>query len=107
MAGETLQLYVRNHYLGRLHRLGVPVRTHLRLFGADASNAFFQDTLTGEPVVLDDVDTVVTSLGQVGDEGLSEALAGWAGEVHTIGDCVAARSAEEAIYEGLLAGWRL
>ncbi len=107
MAGETLQLYVRNHMLGRLHRLGVPVRTHLRLFGADADSAYFQDTLTGDPVVIEEVDTVVTSLGHVGEDGLLTALAGYGGTVRAIGDCLAARTAEEAVYEGLLAGWEL
>jgi NADPH-dependent 2,4-dienoyl-CoA reductase/sulfur reductase-like enzyme len=105
MAGETLQLYVRNLYLGRLHKLGVPVRTHLRLFGADATSAYFQDVLTGEAVVLDDIDTIVTSLGHVGNDGLLDELAGCGVPVRAIGDCVAARSAEEAVYEGLLAGW--
>jgi len=107
MAGETLQLYIRNYSLARLHRLGVPVRTHLRLFGADADSAFFQDVLTGEAVVLDGIDTVVTSLGHVGDETLLDELADCGIPVRAIGDCIAARSAEEAVYEGLVAGWEV
>jgi len=107
MAGETLQLYVRNHCLGRLHKLGVPVRTHLRLFGADAGSVYFQDTLTGDAVVIEDVDTVVTALGHIGDDELLLSLAGYTGEVRAIGDCIVARSAEEAVYEGLLAGWEI
>ena len=104
MAGETLQLYVRNHYVGRLHKLGVEIRTHLRLFGADGETAYFQDTLTDQPVLLEEVDTVVLSLGQAAEDGLETALAGCGLALQTIGDCRAARSAEEAVYEGLLAG---
>ncbi|MDA1069906.1 MAG: FAD-dependent oxidoreductase [Proteobacteria bacterium] len=107
MAGETLQLYVRNHYLGRLHKLGVPVRTHLRLFGADADSAYFQDTLTGDAVVIEEIDTVVTALGHIGDDDLLQALAGFDGELRAIGDCIVSRSAEEAVYEGLVAGWEI
>jgi 2,4-dienoyl-CoA reductase-like NADH-dependent reductase (Old Yellow Enzyme family)/thioredoxin reductase len=107
MAGESMQLYVRNHMLGRLRRLGVPVRTHMRLFGADADSAFFQDTLTGEAVVLDEVDTVVTSLGHVGEDTLLSELRDYPGTVRAIGDCLAARTAEEAVWEGLKAGWEI
>ncbi len=39
MAGEALQLYTRNHYVARLHKLGVEIRTHLRLYGVDAEAA--------------------------------------------------------------------
>ncbi len=107
MAGETLQLYVRNHYVGRLHKLGVEIRTHLRLFGADSDTAYFQDTLTDEPVMLEGVDTLVLALGQVARDDLSAALHGSGREVIAIGDCKAPRSAEEAVYEGLVAGSRI
>ncbi|MEM8686135.1 MAG: FAD-dependent oxidoreductase, partial [Pseudomonadota bacterium] len=50
LAGETVQIYARNHYVGRLHKLGVEIRTHLRLFGVDEDTVYFQDTLTGDPV---------------------------------------------------------
>ncbi len=104
MAGETLQLYTRNHYVGRLHKLGVSIRTHLRLFGADQDTAYFVDTLTGDPVEVREIDTVVLSLGHLADDHLQRELARRDIEVLAIGDCVAPRSAEEAVYEGLQAG---
>lgn len=107
MAGETMQLYARNHYVGRLHKLGVELRTHVRLFGADADTAYFQDTLTGEAVVLDGTDTLVLALGHVPDDGIAGELERMAGEIHLIGDCVAARTAEEAVYEGMIVGRKL
>ena len=66
MAGEALQIYTRNHYVGRLHRLGVTIRTHDRLFGADDDTVYLQDTLTGEPTVLEGIDTLVLALGHQG-----------------------------------------
>ena len=104
LAGETVQLYARNHYVGRLHKLGVEIRTHLRLFGADDDTVYFQDTLTGDPVLVEGTDTLVLSLGHVGDEEHHDAFAGLADQVIAVGDCIAARSAEEAVYEGMMAG---
>ena len=107
MAGETLQLYVRNHYVGRLHRLGVEITTHRRLFGADVDSAYFQDTLTDAPAIVEDMDTLVLSLGHTPHDVLGEELEA-AGVVFTrIGDCLAPRTAEEAVLEGLQTAWAL
>jgi hypothetical protein len=35
---------------------------------------------------------------------LKEALAGFAGDLHVMGDCRTPRTAEEAVYEELMAG---
>ena len=107
VAGETLQLYTRNHYLARLHKLGVEIRTHLRLYGVDADAAYFQDTLTDEAVVLEDCDTLALALGHSACRELEGALSNYGGELYTIGDALAPRSAEEAVFEGLEVGTRL
>ena len=107
MVGEVLQLYTRNHYLARLHRLGVRIKTHARLFGADNDTVYFQDTLTDEAMVLDNTDTLVLALGHQAEVGLVDDLEGLNLELLTIGDCVAPRSAEEAVYEGLVAGQKI
>lgn len=104
MAGESLQLYTRNHYVGRLHALGVTIRTHARLFGVDDDTAYFQDTLTQEAIPVEGVETVVLALGHRAKSDLSESLTGSGMDVQSIGDCVAPRTAEEAIYEGYVAG---
>ncbi len=104
LAGESLQLYTRNHYVGRLHRLGVNIHTHMRLFGADEDTAYFQDTLTGEAKMIENNDTLVLALGHVSDEASHDAFGEICDQVTPIGDCVAARTAEEAVYEGMLAG---
>lgn len=107
MAGVSLQLYTRNHFVGRLRRLGVSIRTHLRLFGADADAAYFQDVLTGESVVIEDCGTLVTSLGHTSADELAKDLAHAPFEVRLIGDALAPRTAEEAVHEGLIAGWEI
>ncbi|MBT5432596.1 MAG: FAD-dependent oxidoreductase [Rhodospirillaceae bacterium] len=107
MPGETLQLYVRNHYVGRLHRLGVEITTHARLFGTDADSAFFQDTLTDELVVAEDMDTLVLSLGHMPQDALGQSLEDAGVSFTRIGDCLAPRTAEEAVLEGLQIAWEL
>ena len=107
MAGELLQLYVRNHHVGRLRRLGVDIITHARLFGADDDVAYFQDTLTGEAIILEEMDSLVLSLGPVPHDDLGLGLEAAGRPFVRIGDCLAPRSAEEAVLEGLEAAWSL
>lgn len=104
MAGQTIPQYVRDRWLGDLHRLGVEIIPYVRLYGADREDAYFQHVLSGEPVVLEGVDTLVTALGHRSKTGLGDALQGWDGRLHMIGDCVAPRSVEEAVLEGLRVG---
>ena len=105
MAGESLQIYTRNHYVGRLHKLGVTIKTHCRLFGADAQTAYFQDTLTEDPVVIEGVDSLVLALGHQPDDTLEQDLVRSQIPTTSIGDCVVPRTAEEAIFEGFKVGW--
>ena len=101
MPGQTIQMYVRDLWAGRLHRLGVEVIPYARVFGADRDSVYLQHATSGEPIVLDGIDTLVTSLGHRSQTALAEGLAGWRGELHEIGDCLAPRTAEEAVLEGL------
>lgn len=104
MAGETLQLYTRNHYVGRLQKLGVTIKTHARFFGIDDDTAYFQDTLTRDPIMIEGVDTVVLALGHAANNDLGTELEELGIDIHRIGDCVSPRTAEEAVYEGFMAG---
>ncbi len=107
MAGETLQMYTRNHYVGRLHKLGVNIQTHARIFGAAGGTIYFQDTLCDEPIEFEGIETLVLSLGHTSVDDLSSELSKREIDVRTIGDCVSPRTAEEAIYEGLKTGWAI
>lgn len=102
MAGESLQMYTRNHYLGRLYKLGVEIVVHARLYGAGQGSVYFQNTLSDEPMVLDDVDTLVLSMGAQSHNPLGHSLETTQLSFTEIGDCVAPRSAEEAIYEAYM-----
>ena len=93
--------------MARLHRLGVEIIAYTRLYGRDAENVYLQHTASGEPVIIADVDTLVLAQGQIPDASLLDALEGYGGEVRAIGDCVTARTAEEAVLDGLKAGWDL
>ncbi|MEM7122601.1 MAG: FAD-dependent oxidoreductase [Pseudomonadota bacterium] len=101
MPGQTIQMYVRDHWAGILNKLGVKIIPYARLFGVDDTSAYFQHVTSGEPIIVDEVDTVVTSLGHSAVNGLAAELDGWDGELHEIGDCLAPRTAEEAVLEGL------
>ena len=79
-------------------------RTLAAQTGADVGAAFFQDTLTEEPIILDDVDTVVLALGHQAESALEQELTGLDVDVLAIGDCVVPRTAEEAVFEGMQAG---
>ncbi len=103
-AGQTIPQYARDKWLGDLHRLGVEIIPYARLFGVDEDCAYFQHTLSGEPLVIKDVDTIITSLGHQPVTTLADQLSDWNGEVHQIGDCLAARTVEEAVLEGLKVG---
>jgi len=101
MAGQTIQQYVRDAWLGTLHSLGVELLPLVRLFGADAETAYFQHTASGQAVLCEGMDTLVLAMGHDSVCDLADALADWPGALHRIGDCLSPRTAEEAVLEGL------
>jgi len=103
MAGQQIPNYVRDSWVGILHKLGVEIVPYARLFGADRETVYCQHTASGEPLIFEGVDTLVLCQGQEPNTTLAEALSDWDGEVHLIGDCLAPRTAEEAVFEGLKA----
>jgi pyruvate/2-oxoglutarate dehydrogenase complex dihydrolipoamide dehydrogenase (E3) component len=104
MPGQTIPQYVRDAWLGTMHRLGVEIIPLMRLHGVDEDTVYLQHTTSGEAVLCKGVDTLVLSMGHQPERALADALADWPGEVHRIGDCLAPRTAEEAVLEGLAAG---
>ena len=57
------------------------------------------DMLTGAPFTLE-CDTLVSSFGGVADDSLYQSLKGNVAELHRIGDCVAPRTTDAAIFDG-------
>lgn len=102
--GELLPLYVRDNIAAELHRLGVGITPYARLFGCDGRTVYMQHTASEQPIMFENVDTLVLCLGHEPVDELSEMLAGKVPELHIIGDSMAPRTAEEAVYEGLKAG---
>jgi NADPH-dependent 2,4-dienoyl-CoA reductase/sulfur reductase-like enzyme len=103
-AGQMIQQYVRDSWLGTLHRLGVEIIPLVRLFGVDSDTAYFQHATSGEAVVCEATETTVLALGHTPEDSLERSLTGYDGEVIPIGDCLCPRTAEEAVLEGLKAG---
>jgi uncharacterized protein YprB with RNaseH-like and TPR domain len=102
--GETIHGYVRDTMVANLHRLGVEIVPYARLYGADGATVYMEHAASGEPMIFEDVDTLVLSQGHDRVAELEAELDGFSGEVHVIGDALTPRTAEEAVLEGLKAG---
>lgn len=103
-AGEVLPLYVRDDIAATLHRLRVEVRPYSRLYGTAGDTVYLQHTPSGEAVEVAGVEAVVLCLGHRPVDDLSQVVEDMGIEVHMAGDCLAPRTAEEAVFEGLKAG---
>lgn len=103
-AGETIQSYVRDTMVANLHRLGVEIVPYARLYGADGTTVYMEHSASGEPMIFEDIDTLVLSQGHDRVADLEVELDGYPGEVHVIGDALTPRTAEEAVLEGLKIG---
>ncbi len=104
--GENLPLYVRDQLAGELHRLGIPITPYARLYGSDDNTVYLQHTASGEPMIFEGIDSLVLCMGHQPDDSLASELAGLV-EVRRVGDCLAPRTAEEAIHDGLTVAWSL
>ena len=106
-AGELIQTYVRDMMVARCHRLGVEIIPYAKLYGADADTVYLQHSASGEAMLVEGVNTLVLAQGGTSEDGLLAELEGYDGIVRPIGDCLAPRTAEEAVFDGLREAWRL
>ncbi|MCB5410712.1 FAD-dependent oxidoreductase [Pseudogemmobacter faecipullorum] len=102
--GESLPYYVRDPIAGNLHKLGVSITPYARLVGCFGDSAFFQHTASGEAMEFEGVDTLVLAAGHSPFDPLRAELEEMGLSYQAVGDCLTARTAEEAVYEGMLAG---
>jgi len=102
--GETLPLYVRDAAVASLHKLGVGMLPYMRLYGSDGDSVYLQHIASAEPVILESVNTLVLCTGHTPVSDLADALEDLSLDVRIIGDAAAPRTAEEAVYEGLVVG---
>ena len=106
-AGELLQSYVRDTMLKRALTLGVEIIPYARLYGADGTTGYFQNIATGEAMILEEMDTLILAQGHRSEDSLLAECEAAGLPVTGIGDCMAPRTAEEAVLEGLRAGWSI
>ncbi|KAA0108247.1 FAD-dependent oxidoreductase [Mycolicibacterium sp. P9-22] len=102
--GETIQQYTRNAMLGAVYEANVEIMTNVRLYGADEDTVYLQNTLTAQPVIVEDVAALVLALGHRQEDSLYHQLLSTGIDVRPIGDCQSPRTVEEATLEGLKVG---
>jgi 2,4-dienoyl-CoA reductase-like NADH-dependent reductase (Old Yellow Enzyme family) len=101
-AGQRIQQYVRDEMIAHATRLGVAIVPLVRPYGADQETVYLQHVLTGEPVVVEPAAALVLAQGHLPVTDLVDQLDGFPAEVHLVGDCLAPRTVEEAVLEGLV-----
>jgi len=104
MPGQTIQMYVRDASVGRLHKLGVEMIPYVRLFGADSDSVYLQHITSGEPVICEDVDTLVLCQGHTPATSVEQIAREMKIDHKLVGDCLSPRTAEEAVLEGYRVG---
>jgi pyruvate/2-oxoglutarate dehydrogenase complex dihydrolipoamide dehydrogenase (E3) component len=103
----TLTTLDMAHLYGRLLGKGLAYRLNAWAAGVEADRVTIFNLYTGAQETLDGVDTVVLATGARANEDLYLSLKGEVANVHRIGDCLAPRKLDHAIYEGELAGREL
>lgn len=104
MPGQTIQMYVRDTSIGRLHKLGVEMIPFVRLYGADSDTVYLQHTTSGEAIICEDVDTLVLCQGHDAATDVEAIVREIGIEYHLVGDCLSPHTVEEAVLEGYWAG---
>ena len=112
VAGESIQAIVRDQWIGELNKLGVEMTPYARFYGAVEGSAFFQHMISADPIVCDEVDTIVSCFAprSVREyDWLEQAGPGKAmpAKLFKVGDAMSPRTVEEAVLEGFKTAWNL
>ena len=99
--GEHLQQYVRNASLAALHKAKVTVIPLVRPHGVDEDTIYLQHVLTEEPVIIGGISATVLACGHQPVSALLTSLEEQGIPTVGAGDCLAPRTVEEAVLEGL------
>ncbi|EPJ49586.1 MAG: NADH:flavin oxidoreductase [Osedax symbiont Rs2] len=105
-AGEQLQSYVRTEMVAALHRLGGVVIPYMRLYGCDDDTVYMQHTASAEAVQYQGIETLILCQGHLPESALVDEIKHLT-QTHLIGDALAPRTAEEAVFDGLKVAWNL
>ena len=71
---------------------------------AEGRTLFLEDLSTGDTERLEGIDAIVAAAGGIAEDRLYHELRGRMPDLRMVGDCVAPRTALEAIYEGPAVG---
>jgi len=104
---EEVHQYLRNEYLNKLYTQKVAMIPHHDFAGIRDDRLVMRNMFSHEVTLVDDWDTVVLSYGRVPNVELYESVKQAAPVVKQIGDCLAPRTLEEAVYEGYVAALEL
>ena len=97
----------QGYIYGRVFAKGLKYQLNAWVSAIDGSTVRTFNLCAGQAGAIEGVDTVVLAYGPKADESLYFELKGQVAELHRIGDCVAPRKIDHAIYEGYLAGREL
>ena len=91
----------------RLLQKGVTFTTDVVIDEIQGTRIRAHDLFTDQPVMLGEYDTIVLDVPQVAEEDLYRRLKGEVKELYRIGDCLAPRTIEMAVFEGWKIGEKL
>ncbi|MDN5658517.1 FAD-dependent oxidoreductase [Brevibacterium sandarakinum] len=97
-AGAAIQQYTRTLLMSQALRAGVDFVNDARLVGVDADTGYLQSTLCE---IVHEVDGVAATIVSAAPRSVAPDLDFRSASVRTIGDAVAPRTVEEAVFEGL------
>jgi pyruvate/2-oxoglutarate dehydrogenase complex dihydrolipoamide dehydrogenase (E3) component len=103
----TLTTLDMAHLYSRLLGKGLRYRLNEWAASVEGNRVALFNLYTGAQDTIDDVDTVVLATGPTANDELYFTLKGQLPNIRRIGDCVAPRKLDHAIYEGELAGREL
>ncbi len=106
-AGAAIQSYVRDAAVARLSEAGIETIPYARLYGADEDTVYLLHTASQQAMVLENVDTLVIASPMQPSSGLAAELSALKIPFVEIGDASSPRTAEEAVYEGLVCATEL
>jgi mycofactocin system FadH/OYE family oxidoreductase 2 len=94
-------------YRQRAAKLGITATTDFHVIEIKGTEVHGIDVYSNEAKVFSDFDTIVTAMGNQVQADLYFALKDRVKEIYRIGDCVAPRKIDMAIYEGYMVGSRV
>jgi thioredoxin reductase len=99
--GPSQDLYLARQ---RLLQSGVEFTSDCAVIEIKGTEVMGVHVYSNQPMTFTGYDAVITAMGNEADDALYFALKGRVPELHRIGDCVAPRKVDMAIYEGYLTG---